>query len=92
MGTTATLTAVVAALCKKVASVFAAHGVPLPPWRHEDAVLSKWMPRAGEERSWFEDDFVEVRRNIVCIRQAIAGAVYLLPYYQHDSVTAVWRP
>jgi len=69
VGTTATLTAVVAALCKKVASVFAAHGVPLPPWRHEDAVLSKWMPRAGEERSWFEDDFVEGKEKEVATRE-----------------------
>ena len=43
------LTAAVELLCGEMARAFAATGTPVPPWRQQAAMLSKWQPRRSQE-------------------------------------------
>ncbi|KAG1663368.1 hypothetical protein FOA52_007105 [Chlamydomonas sp. UWO 241] len=59
------LVSLVTVLCSEMASSFAALGLPLPPWRKKDAMLSKWQP------SKWTDTLVVAA---VCAAPATAGA------------------
>lgn len=36
-------------MCREMAAAFAESGTPLPPWRQQAAMMSKWQPRRSEE-------------------------------------------
>lgn len=44
VGTSAKLQAVVKLLCEEMTSAFKSQGLPVPPWRTRQAMLSKWAP------------------------------------------------
>lgn len=46
VGTVGRLEAVVGIMCGEMAAAFEARGLPLPPWRGEQAMLSKWCPQS----------------------------------------------